>query len=281
MRILRSFFILLTVASALSARTARITLLATTDVHGNLLPYDYFTAEPSPRGLAKISKLVAAARAENPNTILIDCGDAIQGSPLEGVHQYSVRNGRLPLDLTGPKLNDDPVMLAMNHMGYDAMVLGNHEFNYGLKNLDRARATAKFPWLSANTRVSAGASNQAFEPYLLKTIDGVRVAIIGVTTPSIPMWDEPQNYRGYEFQSIVRTIENTVRELRAKQHPDVIIVAAHSGLGADLKSGTPFRDEVKGENAMYEVASKVKGIDAIVFGHNTANCLPRTWKACC
>ena len=130
MRIPRSLIFLVCLVCAEAAHV-KITLLATTDLHGNILPYDYFTAKPAARGLAKIASLIAEARAENPNNILIDCGDTIQGTPLEYVHQRDVRRGRSE--------RADPMMLGMNLLGYDAMVVGNHEFNYGLKNLTRAR----------------------------------------------------------------------------------------------------------------------------------------------
>src|SRR5262249_41918300 len=129
----------LVLALALSAlaKQIKVTLLATTDLHGNLLAYDYYTAKPAERGLAKIATLIRAVRAENPNSLLIDCGDTIQGTPLESVYQRYVQTGHLPLNLTfaGLPLTSDPMMLAMNAIGYDAMVAGNHEFNFGLRNL--------------------------------------------------------------------------------------------------------------------------------------------------
>ena len=152
-----------------------VTFLATTDMHGHLLPWDYFTAKPAARGLAAAATLIEQARRDSPNTILIDCGDTIQGSPLESVHQSAVR--------AGTATSGDPMMLAMNALGYDAMVVGNHEFNYGLKNLTAARETARFPWLSANT--TTGGTMAPFAPYVVKTIAGVKVAVIGVTTAAV------------------------------------------------------------------------------------------------
>src|SRR5262249_41136562 len=172
-----------------SAERIKITVLATTDLHGNMYPVDYYNDDkPSNRGLIKIATLIRAARAANPNNLLIDCGDTIQGSPIEYVYQTFVRTGHLPLKLTfpGEPFSQDPMMLAMNALGYDAMVLGNHEFNFGLKNLDRARSDARFPWLSANTALVAGSGRKPFASYLLKTVAGVRIAVIGVTTPAIP-----------------------------------------------------------------------------------------------
>src|SRR5262249_50802972 len=142
------------------AAHVKLSVLATTDLHGNIYPIDYYLDKPSNRGLAKIGTLIRAARAANPNNLLIDCGDTIQGTPLEYVYQTYARTGHLPAKLAFPSqpFAHDPMMLAMNAIGYDAMVVGNHEFNFGLANLDRARADARFPWLSANLELTSSAA---------------------------------------------------------------------------------------------------------------------------
>ncbi len=211
------FFLLAGVCLPLGAAHVKLSILATTDLHGNLYPIDYFTDKPANRGLAKIATLVHAARAANPNNLLLDCGDTIQGTPLEYVYQTSAfRTGQLPQKLTflGQPFEHDPMMLAMNALGYDAMVVGNHEFNFGLPNLDRARADAHFPWLSANT-VVATQEGKPFARYLLKTVAGVKVAVIGITTPAIPSWEKPENYTRYRFESALTSVEKTMAELRA------------------------------------------------------------------
>src|SRR4051794_17301997 len=254
--------------SAAFGRTVTVTILATTDMHGNLLAWAYYTAKPADRGLAKIATLIKSARAANPNTLLIDCGDTIQGAPLESVYQYYVRHGSLPLGVRlSEPLTGDPMMRAMNALGYDAMVVGNHEFNFGLKNLAAARATAQFPWLSANTKTTPGSSDKPFQPYIVKTVGGVKIAVVGVTTPGIPQWDEPANWKGYEFLPAQAATEAAVAEVRAKEKPDVIVVAAHMGLGADLASGQASAEDIPGENAIYQIAKTVPGIDGIAFGH--------------
>ncbi len=234
---------LLAVAS-LHAGSRSIVVLATTDLHGNLYPVDYFTGQQASRGLAKVATLIKAERARQPNIILIDCGDTIQGTPLEYVYQKS------------SPLHEDPMMLAMNRIGYDAMTVGNHEFNFGLKNLHRARSNALFPWLSANIKPEPGSKAQAFGSYLLKTVDGVKVAVIGITTPAVPTWEKPENYAGYRFEGGVEAVRKTVTSL-AREHPDLVVVAAHAGLG----EGTPDDEN------MVRAISAVPGIDAIVFGH--------------
>jgi 2',3'-cyclic-nucleotide 2'-phosphodiesterase/3'-nucleotidase len=245
---LRAFLAASILASLACGAELKITLLATTDLHGNLFPYDYYTAQPAARGLAKIATLIQTARAENPNNLLIDCGDTIQGTPMEAVYQQK----------GGPGLDRDPMMLAMNAIGFDAMVVGNHEFNFGLKNLAKARADAHFPLISSNIGATPGAAVQAFAPYFLKTVAGVKIAVIGVTTPMIPTWEAEEHYRGYRFESGVDAVKRTIAELHEREHPDLVIVAAHSGLGA--------ADDSR-ENMVRQIATNVPGIDAIVFGH--------------
>src|ERR1035441_7715562 len=141
--------LLLCAASVLTAQQVTVTILATTDLHGNLVPVDYVTGQTVARGLAKIATLIRQVRAENANTLLIDCGDTIQGTPLEDVYQSIARTGAHPPGHRPAAMRGgDPMMRAMNLLGYDAMTLGNHEFNAGLANLARARQEAKFPWLS-------------------------------------------------------------------------------------------------------------------------------------
>ncbi|HXA66385.1 MAG TPA: 5'-nucleotidase C-terminal domain-containing protein [Bryobacteraceae bacterium] len=268
MRIPRAYLAILFVAFGAQAEAIRISVLATTDLHGNLLPYDYYTARPVDRGLAKIASLIQDARSENPNNLLIDCGDTIQGTPLESVYQEYIETGHLPLSLafSGQPLERDPMMLAMNDIGYDAMVVGNHEFNFGLKNLAKARAAANFPWISANIIANPGAAAKPFAPYFIKTVGGVKIAILAITTPSIPDWESEEHYHGYRFENGVEAARRAVAEVREREHPDVVIVAAHSGLDRDPKTlAAPSGDSR--EDMIYQIATEVKGIDAIIFGH--------------
>jgi 2',3'-cyclic-nucleotide 2'-phosphodiesterase/3'-nucleotidase len=257
--------------ACLSAEEITITVLATTDLHGNLYPYDYYTGKPADRGLAKIATLIRHERQENPNNLLIDCGDTIQGTPLEYVYQHWQETGKLPLDLTfaGTPLTADPMMLAMNALGYDVMVAGNHDFNFGLKNQMAARRLARFPWISANTKTQPGAGSSPgeappFAPWVVKTVVGVKVAIVGITTPGIPQWDPPDHYKGYRFEGGRAAAAEAVTKVRASEHPDIVIVAAHAGLGPPSANG-PVPE--MSENMMDDVATHVAGIDAIIFGH--------------
>ena len=216
-----------------AAERVTVTVLATTDMHGFIYPHDYFTGKPAPRGLAAAATLIDQVRREAPHTVLVDCGDTIQGSTLEGVHQAAVRAGTS----TAP----DPMMLAMNAVGYDAMVVGNHEFNYGLKNLAAARTTARFPWLSANTRT--GPSVPPFAPYVVKVVGGVKVAVIGVTTAAVPQWEKPEQIEGFSWTTPEEGVRRALESLRTER-PDLVIVAAHGGLDRDPATGTARAGEM-------------------------------------
>ncbi len=245
--------------ATLTASAVEITLLSTTDLHGNILPYDYYTAKPAARGLAKIATLIHEARRQDPNALLLDCGDTIQGSPLETVHQMDVRSGKTTAI--------DPMMSAMNYLRYDAMAMGNHELNYGLKNMITARGQAKFPWLSANTRTIEGATVKPFQGWIVKTVSGVKVGIIGITTPAIPIWEKPENYKGYRWIGGPEAVRQALDEMRKSTKPDVVVVIAHAGLDRDMATGQIKTGEAAGENMIYQIATEVPGIDVIFFGH--------------
>jgi 2',3'-cyclic-nucleotide 2'-phosphodiesterase/3'-nucleotidase len=265
--------VLLLAALTAHAREMTVRVLATTDLHGNLYPWDYYTGEKAPRGLAKISTLIAAERAANPNNVLVDCGDTIQGTPLEYVYQEFIETGHFPLHLEPVKpLAVDPMMAAMNQLGYDAMTVGNHEFNFGLRNFNKARSEAKFPWISATFVVSPGASVKPFAAYIVKTVAGVRIAIVGITTPSEAAWEKPENIAGIRFLEGKQAALKAVAEVKQKEHPDVVIITAHSGLENEVRKGevltTPnATSNLPGENMVYQLATQVPGIDAIIFGH--------------
>jgi 2',3'-cyclic-nucleotide 2'-phosphodiesterase/3'-nucleotidase len=240
-----------------AAERATITLLATTDMHGFVYPHDYLTGKPAARGLAAAATLIEQVRRETPHVLLVDGGDTIQGSTLEGVHQAAVRGGTT--------VAPDPMMLAMNAVGYDAMVVGNHEFNYGLKNLQAARDAARFPWLSANTQT--GGMLPPFAPYIVKVVGGVKVAIIGVTTSSVPEWEKPEQILGFSWLSPDDGVARALQQLESER-PDVVIVVAHSGLDRDPASGEVRPGELAGENSVWQIAERFPQLAAVIYGHS-------------
>jgi len=249
-------FILALVLAAHSFAPDRvqITILGTTDLHGNILPVDYYTNKADNRGLAKIATLIKRVRKEHPNVLLIDSGDTIQGSPLESFRGR--KNNQPP----------DPMMLAMSSLNYDAMAVGNHEYNFGLKVLEKARNEANFPWLSANT-YDKTSQKPHYKPYVVKEVAGVRIGILGLTTPGIPYWDNPPNYAGLEFHEPVAEARKWVPILRDQERADVVVVAMHMGLGEDLRTGEVSPGQVPHENEAITIAKEVPGVDVIFMGH--------------
>jgi 2',3'-cyclic-nucleotide 2'-phosphodiesterase/3'-nucleotidase len=237
-----------------SAQQVSITLLGTTDLHGNLFPIDYYQNRPANRGLAKVATLIKQVRATEQNVLLLDSGDTIQGTPL-AYHFARV-------DTSKP----NPTIAAMNALRYDAMAVGNHEFNFGLPNLMRAKREAKFPMLGANILTNAPHSaTEYFSPYMIKVIAGVKVAIVGFVTPGIPRWEIPEHYKGYTFDQIVAAAQRVIPQVR--QQADLVVVIAHSGLEREVSNDRPVPQEIAGENAIYALAETVPGIDVILFGH--------------
>src|SRR5215510_8633873 len=245
---------LVLVGRSFAPERIQITILSTTDLHGNINPIDYYTNKPDNRGLAKIATLIKRIRKEQPNVLLIDSGDTIQGSPLESFHGR--KNNQPP----------DPMMLALDSLNYDAMTVGNHEYNFGLKVLEKARKEANFPWLSANTYDKAK-QQPHYKPYIVKEVAGVKIGILGLTTPGVPNWDNPPNYAGLEFHEPVAEARKWVPILRDQEKADVVVIAMHMGLEEDLRTGELNPGQVPHENEAIEIAKEVPGVDVIFMGH--------------
>ncbi len=241
-------------SSAPPAQEVRITLLATTDVHGNVWPHDYLFARPAERGLAKVATYVKGVRARQPNTLLLDSGDTFQGTPLA-----YLAAAKYPEEM-------NPTIAAMNAMRYDAMAVGNHEWNFGLRPLWRFKELAQFPILGANIVSTYHDHVRDFEPYVIREVGGVRVAILGLVTPSIPRWDPPEHRTGYEFRELVATAKQHVPKLRRKA--DVVVVLVHSGLGRDPETGAVEESSYPEEDRAWDLAEQVSGIDVVLFGHS-------------
>lgn len=236
---------------------AHIVILSTTDMHGRIFPIDYYTNKYDNVGIAKVATLVKEARKRDADLMLVDSGDTIQGTPLEYFHNK--RNNTPP----------DPMMLAMNALHYDSMTVGNHEYNFGWQVLDKARSEAQFPWLSANTydtEVKGDAPNH-YQPYIIKEVQGVRIGVLGLTTPGIPYWENRSNYKGVEFRETVSEAKKWVPILRDKEKADVVVIAMHMGLEEDLRTGQPSPSNVPNENAALAIARQVPGVDVILMGH--------------
>lgn len=241
-----------TPANAAAPETRNLVVLGTSDIHGNVDNYDYFTDSvptgTSARGLTKVATYVKGVLASNPNTILIDDGDTIQGTPLT---YYS--------EVLHPELAN-PMAATMNAMNFVASTVGNHEFNYGPTVFNKFKSEATFPLLSANV---TGCRDYSFTPYLIKDVDGVQVGILGLTPPAVKYWERPENIVDCVFGDAMTAANHYVPLMRAAG-ADVIVVAAHTGLDETYGYG-------REENFAKYLANEVPGIDVILAGHAHAN----------
>lgn len=237
-----------------AAQRAHVVILGTTDMHGRIFPIDYYTNKYDNVGIAKVATLVKEARKNDPDLLLVDSGDTIQGTPLEYFHN---KRNNTPVD---------PMMQSMNALHYDSMAVGNHEYNFGLKVLEKARSESKFPWLSANS-YDKGTDHPHYTPYIVKEVSGVRIGVLGLTTPGIPNWENVPNYEGLEFRETVSEAKKWVPILREKEKVDVVVITMHMGLEEDLRTGISNPSQVPNENAAIAIARQVPGIDVILMGH--------------
>ncbi|HTO77144.1 MAG TPA: bifunctional UDP-sugar hydrolase/5'-nucleotidase [Thermoanaerobaculia bacterium] len=247
-------------ASPLAAAPATVTLtiLHTSDLHGRVHPQDALADKDYGEGLARIAAAARTIRAEGRPTLLLDSGDAIEGSPEQAI--------AFAPGATGP----DPIIAAMNRVGYDAMAVGNHEFDFGRERLERSRREARFPFLSGNIE---DGGRRAFEPYKVATAGGVRVGILGLTTPNVASWEAPARLGGLRFTDSVEAAAKLVPVLRGRERCDLVVVIVHEGFERDLETGA---DRGSGEeNQAYALATTVPGIDLLLTGHTHVVIDPR------
>lgn len=233
----------------------QITILYTSDIHGHILPINYGNNKPEDIGLVKYATIVKQARQAKKNLIVLDNGDLIQGTPLmtNFVKNYSYR--------------ENPTIGIMNQLNIDAGVLGNHEFNFGKDIISSAVGQAEYPILSANILDSETEKPAFGPPYITKQFsNGIRLAIIGVTTHYIPNWESPEHIKGLKFADALETLKKWAAYVKVNEAPDVIIASYHGGFEADLETGTPT-EIYTGENQGYKMCMEIPEIDVLLTGH--------------
>ncbi|MBE0341979.1 bifunctional metallophosphatase/5'-nucleotidase, partial [Paenibacillus sp. 28ISP30-2] len=203
-----------------------ITILHTNDTHAHVVAND------KEMGFAKLAGIIDQYRASNPNTLLLDDGDTIHGTTFATL------------------VNGESIVKVINKLRYDAMVPGNHEFNYGWKHLVELSKEIQFPVLSANIKQTDG--TRLFQPYVIKEVDGVKIGIIGLTTPETAYKTNPKNVEGIQFTDPAVEAKAAVDEIRSKV--DVVVVLGHLGQDASSK------------DTSLKVVKEVPGIDIFIDG---------------
>ncbi|UEC22320.1 multifunctional 2',3'-cyclic-nucleotide 2'-phosphodiesterase/3'-nucleotidase/5'-nucleotidase [Clostridium septicum] len=218
-----------------------IKILGTSDMHGRFMNYEYSRNLKVDGGLNQIATIVKNEKAQNPNTIVIDNGDTIQGN-----YNHLFVNG------------ENPMIAGMNAIGYDVFSLGNHEFNYGMENLNNvvAQANENLAILSANFYKG---NERVFNPYVIKELSGVRVAIIGIVTPHIMKWDS-QHLVGYNATNPAEEVAKVINEIKENGGADVFVVSAHMGIDGEFEDGDG--------DSLIEVANRNPEVSAILGGHS-------------
>lgn len=248
----------LLVSGTVNAATVDLRVMETSDIHSNLIDFDYFKDKPTEQfGLVRTAGLIKAAKDEATNAVLVDNGDLIQGSPLA---DYMASKG----------LNDGeahPAHKLMNTMGYTVGNFGNHEFNFGLDYLKKAIAGADFPYVNANI-IDEKTGKNLFTPYIIvdtpvKDRDGkehvIKIGYIGFVPPQILIWDKANLEGKVRVNDITETAKKFVPQMKA-EGADLIVAIPHSGFSQE-----PYK--AMAENSVYYL-SEVPGINAIMFGHS-------------
>ena len=257
---LRSAALFLLAATRVGAVT--LTILHTSDLHGRVHPEDELAAADLGEGLARVAAVVRSVRAEGGLVLVLDSGDSIEGAPAQSL----TFAGRL-----GTGDGTDPTIRAMNLVGYDAMAVGNHEFDFGRARLEQSARQARFPFLSANTLGEDG--EPVFPPYVVKQVGGVRVGLLGLVTPRVANWESPSRIEGLHFGDSVEAARRWVPVLRGRERCALVVVLAHESFERDPRTGAERRGA--GENQAWAVATRVPGIDLLLSGHEHAVVAPQ------
>ncbi len=238
------------------AKTVNLKIIETSDVHGSYFPYDFIEAKEVPASLAQVYTYVKEQRA-NPNqhVILLDNGDNLQGQPT--VYYYNF---------------DKPEAThvfaeIVNFMNFDATIAGNHDVEPGHDVYDKLVKDLNCPMMAANV-VKAGTAEPYFEPYIVLEKDGVKIAVLGLTSPGVPTWWPEKMWEGMEYLDMIESAKKWVTIIQEKEKPDLLVGLFHAGV--DYTYGRQTADTPKNFNASKLVAQQVPGFDVVFVGHDHA-----------
>lgn len=230
----------------------KIKIIFTTDVHGNYFPYDFRHERWGKGSLQRVHAFVAKAVQENPNTLLIDGGDMLQGEPTAYYFNYISKYKR------------HRVADICNYIGYDCGVIGNHDIETGHEIFDKFVKECTFPILGANV-INTETGEPYFQPYKIFYRQGLKIAVIGFLTPAIPHWIPKAIWKGMRFEDIKESAQKWMKIVREEETPDFVIGLMHSGMDEGIQT------EEYRENAVRETTEAVEGFDLILYGHDHSN----------
>ena len=242
----------LVLSVAAQEKIVKLKIVQTSDVHGNYYPYNFITRKDWQGSLARIYAFVQKEReVYKDNLLLLDNGDILQGQPCAYYYNY--------IDTVSPHLAAE----VLNYMQYNTGNMGNHDVETGRAVFDRWADDCKFPILGANI-IDTATGKTHFKPYEVLERDGVKIVVLGMITPAIPVWLSENLWKGLRFDDMEETARKWMKIIREKEKPDLVIGIFHAGQDALLMGGK-YR-----ENASVEVARNVPGFDIVLMGHDHA-----------
>ena len=244
--------------AATTTKTIKLKVIETSDIHGHFFPYDFMEKKPIKGTLVRVNTYVKKQRQQyGDHLLLIDNGDILQGQPCVYWSNYV-----MPQD-------ENLAASVINYMKYDAETVGNHDIEPGHKVYDKWIREVRCPLLGANIVVpGASGSTRPFrtygdiQPYSVHYIEGVKIVVIGMLTPSIPNWLNESIWKGMEFEEMVSCAKKWMKYIQENEQPDLVFGLFHSGYDGGIVS------DGKEENATASVAREVPGFDIIFFGHD-------------
>lgn len=250
--ILYALLFCVALASSAKEREVKLKLVETSDIHGNYYPYNFISQEEWAGSLARVYAFVQKKReVYKDNLILVDNGDILQGQPSAYYYNY--------IDTVSTHLCAE----MMNSMGYVAGNMGNHDVETGHDVFDRWIGQCSFPILGANI-IDTATDKTYLKPYQVIERDGVKIVILGMVTPAIPVWLSENLWQGLRFDDMEETAHHWMKVIREKEKPDLVIGLFHAGQDAILM-GDKYN-----ENASLNVAKNVPGFDIVLMGHDHA-----------
>ena len=236
------------------AQTVNLKIIETSDIHGAIYPFDFINNKPAKSSMAQVYTYVKQERANaEQEVILLDAGDLLQGQP--PVYYYNFEETNVPHLMAE----------VMNFMKYDAGAVGNHDIETGHDVYDRFKNDLNFPWLAANA-TNTKTNEPYFQPYIIIEKSGIKIAVLGLITPGIPMWLPEKIWSGIEWDDMIESAQRWVNIINEKENPDLIIGLFHSGV--DYTYGSVNENTYKNENAAQLVAERVSGFDVVFVGHD-------------
>lgn len=253
-------------SEASTSENITITILETSDIHGHLANWNFFTGKKEAQGLVLAASIIKKERKKDANLLLLDGGDTIQGSPL--IYYYNIYK----------KSEKNPMAVVMNALKYDTMTIGNHEYNYGQKTLNKFIKDVDFPIISAN--ILKEDFSYKYLPYIIKEVKGIKIGILGLTTVGIPLWEKTEHIQGLRFENAV-TIAKRVVPLMKAAGAAIIVALVHSGTHlspSDTSKPDAWLSDYKNwvdkgyakypeRNFVIKLAEAIPDISVIMAGH--------------